>query len=683
MPPPLPRLWTQSRATPAVASQTVQTRQASILSCLSDAPGAKHRKIRRGRGPASGKGKTSGRGHKGQKQHGKVPAGFQGGQTPVEVVEGQHGFENIFAPDLATVNLDRLQQWIDLRRINPQKPITVRELFHSRCIHSAKSGVKLLANGGKDVLKQPLQIVVSRASQQAIEAVEAAGGTIVTRYYTQTAIRRIKQFKTPPYASIAWDNEQYHIGMGQDKPLVKGEGFQYRLPDPTKRSDIEYYRDSAHRGYLSHLVGEGETPSLFFLAPDAGKKQRTTTKSEKKLGENRGGNDTFSVFPTHLRSLISRRLPHVRVITKVYPQYDTKGELSELQDLVIDLEVQNESQSPTINPSVHVILIGHSMGGIVAAETILAIAADQPVRPPPANGHKATSPDDPKTPTFMFPHIQGLLAFDTPFLGICPGVISHTAEHHYKNVSAAAGTLSEIANVFGWKAATNRDSKSERDRSTRKEITPVTQGYAAEVPIWQKYGKYAVFAGAAGAIAAGGAAALYANKDKVMEGWNWTTEHLNFVNCLAKPELLRERCLALAKVQRERKIGATNFYTALGNGAAAPPDHQVSGIGPSMASAGQYMKKPKKRTFCNLPSDAKETHTLSAMQWIKAQNEKAIDEIEAHTTMFSPKANPDFYDLAANAAYHIIQWVDVDWYKSAKKITSTVRTARANDAVLI
>lgn len=72
-----------------------QARQASILATLSDTPGAYNKKIRRGRGPSSGKGKTSGRGHKGQKQHGKVPAQFQGGQTPDEVVRGKEGFKNL------------------------------------------------------------------------------------------------------------------------------------------------------------------------------------------------------------------------------------------------------------------------------------------------------------------------------------------------------------------------------------------------------------------------------------------------------------------------------------------------------------------------------------------------------------------------------------------------------------
>ena len=75
-----------------------QTRNASILSSLSDNPSAYNKRIRRGRGPASGKGKTSGRGHKGQKQHGKVPARFNGGQTLDIVVHGERGGPNMYEP---------------------------------------------------------------------------------------------------------------------------------------------------------------------------------------------------------------------------------------------------------------------------------------------------------------------------------------------------------------------------------------------------------------------------------------------------------------------------------------------------------------------------------------------------------------------------------------------------------
>lgn len=71
-----------------------QTRHASILTSLRDRPGAYNKKIRRGRGPASGKGGKSGRGSDGQKQHSKVPAGFNGGQTPEHIVHGKYGFKN-------------------------------------------------------------------------------------------------------------------------------------------------------------------------------------------------------------------------------------------------------------------------------------------------------------------------------------------------------------------------------------------------------------------------------------------------------------------------------------------------------------------------------------------------------------------------------------------------------------
>jgi large subunit ribosomal protein L15 len=68
-----------------------QQRSASILSSLSDTKGAYSKKIRKGRGPSSGKGKTAGRGTKGQHAHGKVPAGFQGGQTPLSITKPPRG----------------------------------------------------------------------------------------------------------------------------------------------------------------------------------------------------------------------------------------------------------------------------------------------------------------------------------------------------------------------------------------------------------------------------------------------------------------------------------------------------------------------------------------------------------------------------------------------------------------
>ncbi|KAI0399883.1 ribosomal protein L18e/L15P [Xylaria palmicola] len=269
----------------ALSLQAVQsqTRSASILASLSDNPGAYQKRIRKGRGPSSGKGKTSGRGHKGQKQHGKVKPWFQGGQTPLIFQKGRLGFENLRAADLSWVNLDKLQQWIDAGRIDPTKPITPKELIESNLVGSIKDGIKLLGRGAES-LKQPVDIMVSRASASAIKGVEKAGGKIVTRYYTKQAIKRLVEGKSVNTAL------PLPVGAEHVEPVLKEvreKGFSYRLPDPTSRWDMEYYRDPAHRGYLSHRLQPGESPSLYFRVPpaqiakDAAKKKKVKQEDVK------------------------------------------------------------------------------------------------------------------------------------------------------------------------------------------------------------------------------------------------------------------------------------------------------------------------------------------------------------------------------------------------------------------
>ncbi|EHL03681.1 putative 60S ribosomal protein L10, mitochondrial [Glarea lozoyensis 74030] len=95
-----------------------------------------------------------------------------------------------FSVDMSTVNLNRIQEWINQGRLDPTKPITVKELAESRCLHGVKDGVKVLARGKQD-LKTPINLLVSRASAAAIETIEAAGGSVTTRYYTKQSIRRL------------------------------------------------------------------------------------------------------------------------------------------------------------------------------------------------------------------------------------------------------------------------------------------------------------------------------------------------------------------------------------------------------------------------------------------------------------------------------------------------------------
>ena len=103
---------------------------------------------------------------------------------------------------------------------------------------------------------------------------------MTTRYYTPFSIQRILKGTTDPVNSI-----QSKRAEGVEK---RNPGFVHRLPDPASRKDIEYYRDSAHRGYLSHLVEEGQGPSLFFKKPGTSfPAKKKSSGSRAVAGENR------------------------------------------------------------------------------------------------------------------------------------------------------------------------------------------------------------------------------------------------------------------------------------------------------------------------------------------------------------------------------------------------------------
>ncbi|QPC77204.1 hypothetical protein HYE68_007956 [Fusarium pseudograminearum] len=252
-----------SSLTAYLAGLSLQTRNASILGSLANTPGAMHQKKRVGRGPSSGHGKTSGRGHKGQKQHGKVKPWFQGGQTPLIVKHGRKGFSNYRAAQMSEVNIDQIQAWIDQGRLDPTKQITPKELIECGIIGTLKDGVKILSRGA-ETLKQPIDVMVSRVSASAIAAIEGAGGKVLTRYYTKLAIKRLltgESVNTDKPLPQGAEHVDSVLAAARDAP------FRYRLPDPTGREDIEYYRDPAHRGYLSHQLAPGESPSLYFRVP--------------------------------------------------------------------------------------------------------------------------------------------------------------------------------------------------------------------------------------------------------------------------------------------------------------------------------------------------------------------------------------------------------------------------------
>ena len=147
------------------------------LNEIRETAGAPRNRKRVGRGIGSGRGKTSGAGHKGQKaRSGVAIKGFEGGQMPIHRRLPKRGFNNIFRKDYVEVNLGRIQAAVDAGKLDSKKPVDAATLVAAGVISKARDGVRIL---GKGELKAKVELHVAGASQTAIAAVEKAGGKIV------------------------------------------------------------------------------------------------------------------------------------------------------------------------------------------------------------------------------------------------------------------------------------------------------------------------------------------------------------------------------------------------------------------------------------------------------------------------------------------------------------------------
>jgi large subunit ribosomal protein L15 len=146
------------------------------LNELADNPGATKKLMRVGRGVGSGKGKTGGRGVKGQKSRRGVSInGFEGGQMPLHMRMPKRGFNPLNGKKTQWINLATLQNAIDNKKIDAKSEITEDTLVEAGVLRRKKDGVRLLARGE---LKAKVNITVSGASAAAIAAVEKAGGKV-------------------------------------------------------------------------------------------------------------------------------------------------------------------------------------------------------------------------------------------------------------------------------------------------------------------------------------------------------------------------------------------------------------------------------------------------------------------------------------------------------------------------
>lgn len=227
----------------------------NTLGALKPAAGATQQCTRVGRGPGSGRGKTSGRGQKGQKARGKVKPHFEGGQTPITKLFPKVGFKSRI-PKPAVVNLGTIQTLIDARRLDPLKPISPYELMLSGCINpSARRGIKILGRGSA-LLRQPITLSASKASQSALAAIEAQGGQYTAQFYTQPCM---------------------DVLLNPQKAYSKFCRIPLRAR-PINRRTIEYYRNPEKNGYL---VDSPNAPQILAMETQAEAKSPLVVSLEK------------------------------------------------------------------------------------------------------------------------------------------------------------------------------------------------------------------------------------------------------------------------------------------------------------------------------------------------------------------------------------------------------------------
>jgi len=147
------------------------------LNNIKDNKGANQERKRIGRGIGSGTGKTSGKGHKGQKaRSGVAIKGFEGGQMPIHRRLPKRGFNNINRIPNVEINIEKIEKLIETKVIDPKKVINHKSLMEIGLVKSENSKLKLL---GKGELKNKINIEVTSSSSAAKEMVEKMGGSVL------------------------------------------------------------------------------------------------------------------------------------------------------------------------------------------------------------------------------------------------------------------------------------------------------------------------------------------------------------------------------------------------------------------------------------------------------------------------------------------------------------------------
>ncbi|KAK4182174.1 hypothetical protein QBC35DRAFT_191498 [Podospora australis] len=376
----------------------------------------------------------------------------------------------------------------------------------------------------------------------------------------------------------------------------------------------------------------------------------------------KGSDDTFGNFPKHLQDTVSNNLPDDEVTSVVYPRYETKGELAQsttaflewLRERVMELRKAHlDKPWPPNDRSVGVVLVAHSMGGFVASDCLFRILDER------RNDENATGT--------IFPYIQGILAFDTPYNGLARSMFVYGAFSNYQKVS----------NVFNVMTALSAAAPATLSRLASRRAVSAATGRIAKRPssstVWKAWQLVAMRTGTVGVIAAGGVAAYmhrkkiiegmrtvrsltkedvvqgyqqsvdalgqglaYINRGNIGESFAYLSDHFTFVGSLLKQNELNRRLERLAAL---KGVGISDIYASLGEN--------------GYWSGGYFVPE---RTFCAIPVKDHPAEHLFTRHVI----EGAKDEIVAHINLFKPDMNKNFEMMTNDAAQLVVNWFNND-----------------------
>tara|TARA_Y100000590_G_scaffold179512_1_gene204637 strand:+ start:5193 stop:5822 length:630 start_codon:yes stop_codon:yes gene_type:complete len=207
------------------------------LNELKDNPGARKNKLRVGRGIGSGKGKTAGRGHKGQKSRSGVAIkGFEGGQMPIHMRLPKRGFNNFTKKKYTEITTGKLQSFIDKGLLKVDKEIIENDLIEACNVKKSPNGIKLLNKGE---LRSNIKITVSKATQSTIELINSLGGSVnileIPKTKRNRKITKKKDAKAPSNDNAEEDSNRTE-NSNSDNEDVKKENEELNNPEEIEES---------------------------------------------------------------------------------------------------------------------------------------------------------------------------------------------------------------------------------------------------------------------------------------------------------------------------------------------------------------------------------------------------------------------------------------------------------------